>query len=402
MKHYLSAPLFTAADQAAINAAIASGWIAPFGPDLDRFEQLIKTVTGAAGVVALSSGTAAIHLALRLIGLKKGDLVIVPSLTFAATAFPILYEGGIPLFIDVEEASGNLDADILEQVLKQLSAKNRLPRAIMAVHLFGMPCDMDRIMALARQYNIPVIEDAAEALGSKYWSAELGVWQSCGSIGDYGVLSFNGNKIVTTSGGGALLTKNDQDATTARKMATQSREPVLWYEHQEIGYNYRLSNILAAAGHSQISRLSELVAHRQAIFDRYLTELADLGFSPQVRWSNDPKQMVYAAKQQREVGVISNRWLPVFKLLADASGWNSLVAYLSDNEVEARPCWKPLHLQPVFADATSEVSKIGLDLGYVQSENWFKHGICLPTGPRINPASLTEILELIRSYYLKL
>lgn len=385
MKYYLSAPLFTASDQASINQAIASGWIAPVGPDLNKFESDLAGLTGAAGVVALSSGTAAIHLALKLAGVTKGDLVIVPTLTFAATAFPILYEGAIPLFLDVEATTGNLDVEQLELVLQQLNVKNRLPKAIMTVHLFGMPCNQAAVNALAARYEIVVIEDAAEASGSTFQGSVTGPWLPCGALADYGILSFNGNKIVTTSGGGALLTRTTEQAAQARKWATQSREPVSWYEHHETGYNYRLSNLLAAAGHSQLMRLQELVAQRRTVFDRYMASFAALGFVPQ----HEPD---YAH---------SNRWLPAFKLPAETGGWQPLVTYLAENQIESRPCWKPLHLQPAFGKTNEVVYGFRLDLEYVQSEMWFEQGVCLPTGPTIDHAAQDEIIDLVKRFYLK-
>jgi len=354
-KIYLSSPHMGGEEIKFVQEAFDTNWISPVGPHITAFEEELARYVGMDHCAALSSGTAAIHLALIILGVQRNDEVICTSFTFAGTCNPIVYQGAIPVFIDSETTTWNMDPGLLEEAIKDRMHKTgRKPKAVVVVHLYGMPAQMDLIMKVCKSYEIPVIEDAAEALGSSLHGQKLG------TFGDLSILSFNGNKIITTSGGGALLSNNPAWIQKARFLATQARDPAPHYEHTHIGYNYRLSNICAGIGRGQLKVLDERVQQRRSIFDRYKSELGGInGLS----FLDEPS------------GYFSNRWLTT--MLVDPSltkGIDSedIRLSLEKENIESRPLWKPMHMQPVFKDAPYYSSGI--------SEGLFQNGICLPSG----------------------
>lgn len=367
---YLSPPELAGDEEAAVLSAMRSGWIAPLGPDVDAFEAEFAQRVGSPHAIALSSGTAALHLALLGAGLGAGDYVAVSSFTFAASVNPILYTGAIPVLIDSERSSWNMDPGLLEDALIEGERRGRQLRAIVLVHLYGQPADIDAIQSIADRYGVTVIEDAAEALGAAYNGA------APGTFGRAGIFSFNGNKIITTSGGGMLVTRDRLLAEHARKLATQAREPAPHYEHVEVGYNYRLSNLLAAVGRVQLRDLERRVLARRAIFERYAAMLAPLpGFAlmPEASWATH------------------SRWLTCITIDPVASGTDrdTVRMLLERHGIESRPLWKPMHLQPVFRDAPRYDAGVSTAL--------FRHGLCLPSGSGLSAADLSEVGDLIRS-----
>lgn len=369
-KIWLSPPDMGGNEKKFIDDAFATNWIAPLGANVDGFEADLSAFTGVAHVAVLSSGTAAIHLALVVLGVGRDDIVLCQSFTFSGSANPILYQGAIPVFIDSEADSWNMDPVLLEKAIKQYIDKDKKPRAIVPVHLYGMPAKMDEIMALAAAYEIPVIEDAAEALGSLYHH------RPCGSIGDIGILSFNGNKIITTSAGGALLAKDKQVVDKVRFLSTQARDPAPHYQHSQVGYNYRMSNVLAGIGRGQMQVLPERVIKRKANFEYYykqLSRISGISFQPE------------------PAGVISNRWLTCISVdPAKAKGVTAeqIRLHLEKDNIESRPLWKPMHLQPVFSEAPSFVNG--------NAEGLFEKGLCLPSGSALSEQQLERIVEKIK------
>jgi len=371
---YLSAPHMSGYEQKYIDEAFSTNWIAPLGPNVEAFERQVAEYVGVKGAVALSSGTAAIHLALKLLGVKPGDRVICSSFTFAASANPIIYEHGEPVFIDSEPESWNMSPLALERALHTLARENKLPKAAVVVDLYGQSADMDPLMELFNHYHIPVIEDAAEALGSTYKG------KYCGSLADYGTFSFNGNKIITTSGGGMLVSDNLEALEKARFWATQARDKARHYQHSEIGYNYRLSNILAGIGRGQMKVIEDRIKTRRAIFDRYVEALQDIDgieFMPEAPYGR------------------CNRWLTTITLDPEKTGLtvNDLLNAFDDQNIEARPLWKPLHLQPVFQNYLYFSHKENESI----SEDLFAKGICLPSGSSMTEADQTRVIEVIRN-----
>jgi dTDP-4-amino-4,6-dideoxygalactose transaminase len=360
---YLSPPDVGAAERAALLAAFDSGWIAPIGPDIDAFEAGITGITGW-HAVGLSSGTAALHLALLAVGVKPGDDVFCSTFTFAASPNAITYCGAHPVFIDSETASWNMSADLLRDALADAASRSNLPAAVLVVDLYGQCADYDEIVPVCREFGVPVVEDAAEALGANYKG------RPAGTLGDIGVLSFNGNKIITTSGGGMLLTPNEATADRARYLATQAREPAAHYEHVEIGFNYRLSNLLAAIGRAQLDRLPSMIARRLDINDAYRTafEATEIQPMPVPAWSG------------------WNGWLTC-ATFTETAHRHRVLARLSAVDIEARPLWKPMHLQPVFATATRWVDGT--------SEDLFSRGLCLPSGSAHGPEVIQRVAELV-------
>ena len=365
---FLSPPHMTECDRNALLAAFDSNWIAPVGPDLERFEAAVASVAGVDHAVALSSGSAGLHLALQLIGVGPGDEVIVPSLTFAATANAVTYLGATPTFVDSEAASWNLDPDLLAEGLAEAAAAGALPAAVVTVDLYGQCADYDRILAACAEYDVPVIEDAAEALGATYRG------RPAGSFGQAGVFSFNGNKILTTSGGGMLVAPDESLVQRARHLATQAREPEPHYEHHELGSNYRLSNLLAALGHAQVSQLAERIARRREIEHIYRSRLGaidGIGFMP-----------------HPDTGT-PNHWLTVITVDEQRFGLtpHELIAKLAAADIEARPAWKPMHLQPIFAELPMR--------GGAVAETVFATGVCLPSGSAMTDADQSRVIEAI-------
>lgn len=365
-KIWLSSPHMGGNEQSYVDEAFNTNWIAPLGPNVNFFEQSIQNYVGNdVHVAALSAGTAAIHLALDILGVSSGDEVICQSFTFSASANPIMYLGAIPVFVDSEMDTWNISPELLEKAIVDRISKGKKPKAIIAVHLYGMPYKTNELKAVAVKYGIPIIEDSAEALGSHV----NGV--NCSSFGDIGILSFNGNKIITTSGGGALVTKSKSFKEKAIFLATQARDDGPHYQHSHVGYNYRMSNVLAGIGRGQMEVLDDRVASRRANFEFYKSKLGHL---EQIQFLNEPE------------GFFSNRWLSCILTLSYEMRERIRYALLED-EVESRPLWKPMHLQPIFekfpnySDGTSE------DL--------FDRGLCLPSGSNLTNEDLERVVALI-------
>lgn len=375
-KIWLSSPHMGGTEQKYVNEAFETNWIAPLGPNVNGFERDLSAYTKVKYASALSSGTAAIHLALILLGVKSGDEVICQSMTFSASANPIAYLGAVPVFVDSEKLTWNMCPESLLEAIKSRIAKGKKPKAIIPVHLYGMPAQMDRIMAIANEYGIPVVEDAAEALGASLNGKPMG------GFGTMGVLSFNGNKIITTSGGGALISNNETLIKKSRFLATQSRDDAPHYQHSEIGYNYRMSNIAAGIGRGQMEVLDKHVARRRANFEAYKKAFSNI------------EGIKFAEEQE---GSFSNRWLTA--ILVDPSLFSgvdreALRLELSKDNIESRPLWKPMHLQPVFADCPY--------YGGTVSEELFSKGLCLPSGSNLTDNDLERVINGIMSTCLKM
>ncbi len=365
-KIYLSSPHIGHMEQGFVKEAFDTNWVAPLGPNVDGFERDIETyLAGQSQVAVVSSGTAAIHLALMLLGVGKDDEVLCQSFTFAATANPIVYQGAKPIFIDSEPETWNMCPELLEQAIIDRLKQNKMPKAIIAVHLYGMPYHVDAIQDVAKKYNIPVIEDSAEALGSNYKG------MPCGVLADFGILSFNGNKIITTSGGGALICKTEALKKKAVFLSTQARDNAPHYEHSTIGYNYRMSNILAGIGRGQMAVLEDRVKARRNNFNYYKHNLSRY---QDITFLEEPKN------------VYSNRWLTCILTPSYAKREQIRLALLED-DIESRPLWKPMHLQPVFKKALSYTNGI--------SESLFNRGLCLPSGSNLNQDDLKRIINQI-------
>jgi pyridoxal phosphate-dependent aminotransferase EpsN len=370
---YLSPPDISTRDHAAVDAVLTSNWVAPVGPDLEAFESAVAMLAERQYAVALNSGTAALHLALQLLNVQPGDSVICPTLTFAASANPICYCGADPIFVDSEPRTWNMDPVLLELELGERAASGELPKAVIVVHLYGQCADMDPILAVCERYGIPVVEDAAEALGASYKG------RPAGGMGAFSFFSFNGNKIITTSGGGMLLADKGSWIDRARFLATQAREPVAHYEHRELGYNYRLSNVLAGLGLSQLDDLSRRIAAKRAHFEAYRAALGEL---PGVRFMpiEDPDA--------------ANYWLTCMTIdpVEGGSSRDAVIAALEAADVEARPLWKPLHMQPVFQDCAS--------IGGECAEGLFATGLCLPSGSALSVADRSKVIEGVRACFV--
>jgi len=368
---YLSPPHLSGEEIHFIKEALDSNWVAPAGPAIGDFEREIAKNCSIENCLVVSSGTAAIHLALIVLGVKSGDEVICSTFTFSGSCNPIIYQGATPVFVDSELQSWNMDHQLLEDAIKARMKLGKKPKAIIVVHLFGMPAQMNQIMEIARRYEIHVIEDAAEAFGSKYRN------QNAGSIGDIGIFSFNGNKIITTSGGGALVSKNKQWIEKARFLSSQSRSPVPYYQHEEIGYNYQLSNVCASIGLGQIKVLHERVRQRRKIFEFYTSHLTGKTFS----------------FQQELPESFSNRWLTTVLLDPATASPEDLRVELERSNIETRPLWKPMHLQPVFQGAPTYLNGV--------SEDLFEKGLCLPSGTALTEEQLNLIAHLINQFAQK-
>lgn len=368
----LSTPHIGSQELAFVKQAFDTNWIAPVGPHVDAFEQEFCQITGASYAAAVSSGTAALHLALQLVGVGSGDEVFCSTLTFAATANPIIYLGAKPVFIDSDRISWNMNPELLQEALQKRAYFGKLPKAVILVHLYGQSADIEPILQVCDQYNIPLIEDAAEALGATYKGL-------CpGTFGRIGIYSFNGNKIITTSGGGMLVSDDDQLVMKAKFLATQARDPAPHYQHSEIGYNYRLSNVLAGIGRGQLQVLNERVAARRRNFEIYQSALGDLPgieFMPEANFGH------------------STRWLTALTVATEAFGADReyIRLQLAKQQIEARPVWKPLHLQPVF----SECECIGGEVG----EDLFVRGLCLPSGSNLTDEDLERVISVIKAIY---
>lgn len=382
---FLSSPHMGGEELHYIQAAFDKNYIAPVGENIGLFENAIKNYVGAGHVLGTNSGTSALHLAMIALGVGQGDIVLCQSFTFAASANPIIYQGAIPVFIDSESKTWNMDPNCLEEAIvaslegklgtfvKNPDFKNlgpKKPKAIVPVHLYGMPAQMDVIVKIAAKYDIPVIEDAAEALGSKIKG------KHCGTFGAMGIYSFNGNKIITTSSGGALVSENESLIAISRKLSTQARDEAIHYEHSMIGFNYRLSNVLAGIGIGQMKVLEERIALRRNNFSFYRELLSPI---KEIEFLDEPE------------GYFSNRWLTTICLHSSAKTKDSLVAYLEKQNIESRPLWKPMHLQPVFKGYPF--------IGNNTASNLFDIGICLPSGSNLNERELDRISKALLSFF---
>lgn len=377
---YLCLAHMSGEEQKYIKEAFDTNWVVPLGPNVNAFEDDLARFVGksdgadsvAKEIVALSSGTAAVHLGLVMLGVEKGDEVICQSFTFAASANPIVYQGATPVFVDSEPDTYNLDPQLLEEAIKDRIAKTgKKPKAIIPVYLYGMPARIDEIMEIANRYEIPVLEDAAEGFGSKYKG------QVCGTFGKYGALSFNGNKMITTSGGGALICPDAESKKRVMFYATQAREAYPYYQHEKIGYNYRMSNICAGIGRGQMTVAEEHIRHHQQVHDRYV-EL----------FSGIEEVTVHTAP---ESCMESNYWLTTIRFNDGKHTLNGklleLVDKLSASNIETRPLWKPMHMQPIYKDAPSYVNGV--------SETLFSKGLCLPSGPYVGEKEVEYIVKNI-------
>ncbi|RLP73440.1 aminotransferase class I/II-fold pyridoxal phosphate-dependent enzyme [Mycetocola manganoxydans] len=367
----MSSPDVGALEEKYVVAAIRSGWIAPLGPDVDAFEQELAERVGVNHAVALSSGTAALHLGLIGMGVAPGDVVLTSTMTFAATANAIVYTGASPHFIDCDVETGNMDPELLRGALERLRGDGVKPAAIVPVDLLGKTVDYTAILAVADEYAVPVLCDAAESLGASHRG------RAAGSFGSASIVSFNGNKIMTTSGGGMLLTDDEGLAKHTRYLATQARQPVVHYEHTDIGYNYRLSNLLAALGRAQLSRLDEMIARRRSIRDRYRDLFKEVDG---VR--------IFGGDSDSE----DNVWLTSILVHESVTGWSprDLTAALGAENIESRPLWKPMHLQPVFHGAAATVNG--------SAEKLFETGMTLPSGSALSDDQIEHVMAAIREF----
>ena len=364
-KIWLSSPHMGDSEMAYVNEAFDTNWIAPVGPHLNRFEEKISDISNGYSVAALSSGTAAIHLALVLLGVSDGDEVLCSSFTFSASANPIVYQRSKPIFIDSEYDTWNMCPNKLEEAIQSRLKEGVKPKAIIVVHLYGMPAKMNEIKAVANKFEIPIVEDAAEGLGSTYFEQPLG------TLSDIGIFSFNGNKIITTSSGGALISSNNEYVKKAKFLSTQARDDAPHYEHSNIGFNYRLSNVCAAIGLGQLEVLHERVEQRRnnhSFYEKVLT------YSDKIQFLKEPD------------GFYSNRWLTTI-LLPDFDSREKIRLALAQENIESRPLWKPMHLQPIFKDC--------LIFGGSVCEELFERGLCLPSGSNLDESDLTRVTDKI-------
>jgi pyridoxal phosphate-dependent aminotransferase EpsN len=370
----LSTPHIGERELAFVQEAFTTNWIAPVGPHVDAFEQEFCQVVGSSHAAAVSSGTAALHLALRLLGISRGDEVFCSTLTFIASANPIVYQRGIPVFIDSDRKSWNMNPDLLREAIEKRAKQGRLPKALVLAHLYGQSADLDPILEVCNEYEIPLIEDAAEALGATYKGKSPGVF------GKIGIYSFNGNKIITTSGGGMLVSEDKKLVDQARFLATQARDTAPHYQHSEIGYNYRLSNVLAGIGRGQLRVLKDRVAARRHNFEVYqqaLGKLPGIEFMPEASFG------------------MASRWLTCLTIAPEAFGVDreKLRHALAQEQIEARPVWKPLHLQPVFANCEC--------IGGAIAEDLFERGLCLPSGSNLTDEDRERVIQAIAQVHLQ-
>ena len=370
---YLSSPTMHGEEQAFVQSAFDTNWVAPLGPNVDAFEKEMADYIGGGYAAALSAGTAAIHLAVILAGVKEGDVVFAQSLTFAASVNPACYEKATPVFIDSEPDTWNMDPVALEKAFE----KYPHPAAVIAVHLYGTPSKIDRIRDICKKHQVPLIEDAAEALGSSFQGQKLG------TFGDYGILSFNGNKIITSSGGGMLLCSDEAKIKRARFLATQARDPARYYQHSTIGYNYRMSNVVAGIGRGQLLHLEEHKARKNEIYRQYKEAFADIEAITMNPMNPDGD---------------ANNWLSCMTIAPDCSVTpDQVMDALAEYNIETRPIWKPMHLQPVFAACDFIQVKEGRSV----SEDIFNRGVCLPSDIKNTPEDMKLIISLIRKIFEK-
>lgn len=370
---FLSSPHLNGTEMKYIREAFETNWIAPLGPNVDSFEKEMASYAGVNGAAAVSSGTAAIHLALTLLDVQQGDTVFCSSLTFVASANPILYQGAEPVFIDSERDTWNMSPAALEEAFKEAASAKKLPKAVIIVNLYGQSARMDELQSICQKYEVPIIEDAAESLGARYKG------KASGSFGEFGIYSFNGNKIITTSGGGMLISNNQEALDKSRFLAAQAKDPAPHYQHSELGFNYRMSNILAGLGRSQLEVLEERVQSRRAIFAAYKQELAGLpgvSFMPELE------------------NTFSTRWLTALTIDEEKTGVSisCLLAALDAENIEARPVWKPLHLQPLFEKYKYYPHNKNESI----SEELFQTGICLPSGSNMTCDDQRRVINCMK------
>lgn len=368
----LSSPHIGSQEQQYVQEAFTSNWVAPLGPNVDAFEQEIANYIDIKAAVALSSGTAALHLALILLGVEPGDLVFASSFTFVASVNPILYQGATPVFIDSDLESWNMSPQALERALKEHQAKNKLPKAVIIVNLYGQSAQYEPLVQLCRDYGVPIIEDAAESLGARYQNKHTG------TFGTLGVFSFNGNKIITTSGGGMLVSENADLIEKARFLATQARDPAPHYEHSVIGYNYRMSNVLAGIGRGQLKVLEDRVLSRRRIFDQYKEAFKSFSFVSMMPELQDG---------------YSTHWLSalLFHPLYSSIRPEEVIEQLKHYHIEARRTWKPMHLQPLFSGKTYYPHEADFSV----SDHLFNYGLCLPSGSNLSPQDIDRVIDCL-------
>jgi len=373
-KIWLSTPHMGTREADYIKQAFDTNWIAPLGPNVDGFERDICDFTNTGFSAALISGTAAIHLGLVLLGISQGDEVICPTFTFAASANPIIYQGATPVFVDSELDTWNMDPALLEKAIKDRIAEGKKPKAIIIVHLYGMPAKIDQLMDIANRYEIPVLEDAAESIGSTFHGKHVG------TFGKIGALSFNGNKIITTSGGGAIISNDEKIIERAKFLASQARDEAEHYQHSEIGYNYKLSNICAGIGRGQMEVVDERIEQRRKNFEFYKAELSSIS---EIQFNLEKE------------GFFSNRWLTCILVNSGVNGIRTkdIKSALAAENIESRPLWKPMHLQPIFEKYPFYENGV--------AENLFKNGLCLPSGSNLTQEELNKIIHTISAVFEK-
>ena len=374
---YLASPHMGGLEEAFVKEAFDTNWIAPLGANVDGFERELAEYVGIKNGAALSSGTAAIHMALKAIGVKRGDKVFCSSLTFAASCNPIVYEGAIPVFIDSEPESQNMSPIALEKAFKDFEKKGEMPKAVIVVNLYGQSADMDKILEICNRYNVPVIEDAAESLGATYKG------KHSGTFGEYGIYSFNGNKIITTSGGGMLVSNNEEGINKVRFWSTQAREKARHYEHKELGYNYRMSNIVAGIGRGQLRVLEDRVAKKKEIFERYkegFKDIEDIEMMPVCEYGEP------------------NYWLTTITLKENSRVKPlDIILALEKENIESRPIWKPMHMQPYYEKCDFYSHKEEGEISI--SEDIFNRGVCLPSDTKMTKEEQERVINIIKELF---
>ncbi|EJT6542293.1 aminotransferase class I/II-fold pyridoxal phosphate-dependent enzyme [Clostridium perfringens] len=360
-----------------VKEAFDTNWIAPLGANVDGFEKELSEYVGSKTGAALASGTAAIHMALKAVGVEKGDKVFCSSLTFAASCNPIIYEGGIPVFIDSEPESHNMSPVALEKAFKDYEEKGEMPKAVIVVNLYGQSADMDKIMEICKKYNVPIIEDAAESLGATYKG------KHSGTFGDYGIYSFNGNKIITTSGGGMLVSNNEEGIAKVRFWSTQDRDKARHYEHTELGYNYRMSNIVAGIGRGQLRVLEDRIAKKKEIFETYkeaFNEIEDIEMMPVCEYGEP------------------NYWLTTITLSENSKVKPlDIILALEKENIESRPIWKPMHIQPYYKEYDFYSHNYEDEVSV--SEDIFNRGVCLPSDTKMTKEEQERVIEIIKNIF---
>lgn len=374
---YLASPHMGGLEEVFVKEAFDTNWIAPLGANVDGFEKELSEYVGSKTGAALASGTAAIHMALKAVGVKKGDKVFCSSLTFAASCNPIIYEGGIPVFIDSEPESHNMSPIALEKAFKAYEEKGEMPKAVIVVNLYGQSADMDKIMEICKKYNVPIIEDAAESLGATYKG------KHSGTFGEYGIYSFNGNKIITTSGGGMLVSNNEEGIAKVRFWSTQARDKARHYEHTELGYNYRMSNIVAGIGRGQLRVLEDRIAKKKEIFETYkeaFKDIEDIEMMPVCEYGEP------------------NYWLTTITLSENSKVKPlDIILDLEKENIESRPIWKPMHIQPYYKEyefySHNDEEEISV------SEDIFNRGVCLPSDTKMTKEEQERVIEIIKNLF---